>query len=169
MECRKWRKIALILLYVAPWLIQESSATHSPIIIWSPAFSHALGSLVTRVFPRFRLFDRFYFDFSLVHGGVSLSSAWPSWLLWFRFLTILNLKASYLQSAWIFTICYRSFLVYPCFLWHLLTSLKYLFHSNLFKGSMGLKWVPFFIKFTDLSVYLFSNLLCPAETNKQKK
>ena len=54
--------------------LNQSDAKRKAITTWSPAF-----------FPRFRQFSCSYFDFSLALQGISLSSDWPLWLLWFWF------------------------------------------------------------------------------------
>ena len=48
----------------------------------------AYHDLVARVFPRFKQFGCFEFDFSLGVIGIFPSSDWLLWLLWFWFYEI---------------------------------------------------------------------------------
>ena len=62
-ECRKYTKIALVLLYFALWLVQKTYATLKlkPITSWSPAFSRALFSLFVFTLSSHWLFIVFSF------------------------------------------------------------------------------------------------------------
>ena len=64
------------------WLVKKKLALRFQPIRCKTNTSH---DFVARVFPRFRRFGCFYFEFSLALSVIFLSSDWPLWLLWFWF------------------------------------------------------------------------------------
>ena len=65
MECQKWSRVALFLLYFSLWW--STNLTSLSLLIRCKTKTNP--DLVARVFPRFRPFGRFNFVFSLASKG----------------------------------------------------------------------------------------------------